>query len=428
MDNKDIIFETDGEENEEELNIDLSKFNQAVIWGTDWTTETMARQLEKGNIDLNPSFQRRDAWSEQEKSRLIESLMLGFPVPPIILAENKQKKNSYLVIDGKQRLLSIRRFYSNVSEKEFKAKNLKEKDAFKQLKLKGLDILKDFNGKTYSQMQVENTEYINNLDNQSIRTIVIKNWPDEAFLYTVFLRLNTGSKKLSPQELRQALKPGAFLNFLDDETANSTAIKDMLNNKGADPRMKDIELALRFFAFKCFPDKYKGNLKEFLDYTCENLNGNWETKEYIIRDLFAELEKSIVFLKDLFAPDAAFSRYTDGKCNGRFNRSIYEILTYYFSIKEVRIAVEKKKEEFVNKFVELNDDQEFVYAVSNTTKDINRVVIRFAKVSKILEDLLKNAEDNVNIPKFELIEGKIQVIKTEFFYAMEKCKQNTKMI
>ena len=75
MDNKDIIFETDGEENEEELNIDLSKFNQAVIWGTDWTTETMARQLEKGNIDLNPSFQRRDAWSEQEKSRLIESLI-----------------------------------------------------------------------------------------------------------------------------------------------------------------------------------------------------------------------------------------------------------------------------------------------------------------------------------------------------------------
>ena len=413
MDNKDIIFETDGEENEEELNIDLSKFNQAVIWGTDWTTETMARQLEKGNIDLNPSFQRRDAWSEQEKSRLIESLMLGFPVPPIILAENKQKKNSYLVIDGKQRLLSIRRFYSNVSEKEFKAKNLKEKDAFKQLKLKGLDILKDFNGKTYSQMQVENAEYINNLDNQSIRTIVIKNWPDEAFLYTVFLRLNTGSKKLSPQELRQALKPGAFLNFLDDETANSTAIKDMLNNKGADPRMKDIELALRFFAFKCFPDKYKGNLKEFLDYTCENLNGNWEAKEYIIRDLFAELEKSIVFLKDLFAPDAAFSRYTDGKCNGRFNRSIYEILTYYFSIKEVRIAVEKKQEEFVNKFIELNDDQEFVYAVSNTTKDINRVVIRFTKVSKILEDLLKDAEDNVNIPKFELIEGKIQVIKTE---------------
>ena len=56
---------------------------------------------------------------------------------------------------------------------------------------------------------------------------------------------------------------------------------------------------------------------------------------------------------------------------------------------------------------------DFAYLTSNTTKDINRVVIRFTKVSKILEDLLKDAEDNVSIPKFELIEGKIQVIKTE---------------
>ena len=84
MENMDVIFDLNGEENEEELKVNLSKFSQAVIWGTDWTTETIARQLEKGNIDLNPSFQRRDAWSEQEKSRLIESLMLGFPVPPII--------------------------------------------------------------------------------------------------------------------------------------------------------------------------------------------------------------------------------------------------------------------------------------------------------------------------------------------------------
>ena len=93
IEKKSVIFETAGEENEEELKIDLSRFNQAVIWGTDWTTETIAGQLKKGNIDLNPSFQRRDAWSEQEKSKLIESLMLGFPVPPIILAENKDRKS-----------------------------------------------------------------------------------------------------------------------------------------------------------------------------------------------------------------------------------------------------------------------------------------------------------------------------------------------
>ena len=235
-------------------------------------------------------------------------------------------------------------------EKEFKEKSLQEKDVFKQLKLKGLDILEDFNGKTYSQLEVESTDYINNLDNQSIRTIVIKNWPDEAFLYTVFLRLNTGSKKLSPQELRQALKPGPFLDFLDDETANSEVIKNMLNNKSADPRMKDIELALRYFAFKCFADKYEGNLKEFLDYTCENLNKSWEKNEKVLRELFKELENAILYLTDLFTPNSAFSRYTKGKCNGRFNRSIYEVLTYYFSIKEIRFAIDKKKKEFVEEF------------------------------------------------------------------------------
>lgn len=410
MENVDIIFDLNGEENEEELKVDLGKFNQAVIWGTDWTTETIARQLEKGNIDLNPSFQRRDAWSEQEKSKLIESLMLGFPVPPIILAENKQKKNSYIVIDGKQRLLSIRRFYSDISEKEFREKSLQEKDVFKQLKLKGLDILEDFNGKTYSQLEVENTDYINNLDNQSIRTIVIKNWPDEAFLYTVFLRLNTGSKKLSPQELRQALKPGPFLDFLDDETANSEVIKNMLNNKSADPRMKDIELALRYFAFKCFADKYEGNLKEFLDYTCENLNKNWEKNEKVLRELFKELENAILYLTDLFTPNSAFSRYTQGECNGRFNRSIYEVLTYYFSIKEIRFAIDEKKKEFVEEFVKMNDNNEFIHAVSDTTKDINRIALRFTKISDILELLINVDKNNVKIPKFKLNGGKIEVM------------------
>lgn len=123
MDNKDIIFEIDGEENEEELNIDLSKFNQAVIWGTDWTTETMARQLEKGNIDLNPSFQRRDAWSEQEKSRLIESLMLGFPVPPIILAEKEfvscDRRKAKIV---KHSQILFKCFRKRIQRKEFEGK------------------------------------------------------------------------------------------------------------------------------------------------------------------------------------------------------------------------------------------------------------------------------------------------------------------
>ena len=85
MEERDIVFDNDMEENEEDHQANEMDFSDAVVWGTDWTTETIARQIAKGNIDLNPNFQRRDAWSGGEKSKLIESLMLNIPVPPIVL-------------------------------------------------------------------------------------------------------------------------------------------------------------------------------------------------------------------------------------------------------------------------------------------------------------------------------------------------------
>ena len=77
----------------------------AVVTATDWTVETLISQLNKRNIKLDPSFQRRDAWTIRRKSEFIESLFLGLPVPQVVLAESKEKKGSYIVLDGKQRLL-----------------------------------------------------------------------------------------------------------------------------------------------------------------------------------------------------------------------------------------------------------------------------------------------------------------------------------
>jgi hypothetical protein len=124
------IFEDFENENEDDLIQSLEKFDQAVIWGTDWTAETITNQLFRKNIDLFPKFQRRDAWSQIAKSKFIESLILGLPIPQIILAEKKDDKGKYIVIDGKQRLLTIRQFFSKG-----------ENDEFTPLKLKGLEFL-----------------------------------------------------------------------------------------------------------------------------------------------------------------------------------------------------------------------------------------------------------------------------------------------
>ncbi len=384
---------------ESELVVEVKKFGEAVIWGTDWTTETVARQLEKGTIDLSPSFQRRDAWTNQEKSRLIESLMLGLPVPPIILAENKEKKNTFIVIDGKQRLLSIRRFFAKTANEE----------GFSPLKLSGLEILPDLNGKTYEILCQENNTFVDNFENQPVRTVVIKNWPDEAFLYTVFLRLNTGSKKLSPQELRQALIPGPFLNYLDEKTASSDIIQKMLGNTAPDSRMKDVELALRYYGFKCNLKSYDGNLKNFLDETCRIVNRNWGKRIDEIKQLFDQLEIAIDFSYKIMDNNTPFSRYENGKCNNRFNKNIYELFTYYFSDERIRKLIYDNKQVFVKKFIEMNDSGEFLSAVSGTTKDIRKLTARFKLFWEIIASL--DGAQEVESDKVTLEDGKVSVRK-----------------
>ena len=81
-----------------------------IVYSRDWTVATILNQIEQGNIDLNPGFQRRNAWTDDKRSKLIESIMIGYPIPEIVLAEDKNRRNSFIVIDGKQRLLTIAGF------------------------------------------------------------------------------------------------------------------------------------------------------------------------------------------------------------------------------------------------------------------------------------------------------------------------------
>ena len=357
-------------------NNQFDSFNSAVVWGMDWTAETIANQLEKGNIDINPKFQRRDAWSQEEKSRLIESLMLGLPVPTIILAEMKERKNSFIVIDGKQRLLSIKQFCSNKKE-------------FIKLKLKKLEVLTALEGKTLEDLKQDSQydRFITAFENATIRTIVIKNWPNEQFLYSVFLRLNTGSKPLSPQELRQALHPGAFLDFLDDATAESKAMMSLLRNTKADSRMRDIELALRYYGYLYNRSNYNGNLRVFLDDTCKIMNEKWETEEIKIKQQFKELEKSIEFCFDIFGEKQAFSKWDGRAYNNRFNRALFEVFTFYFSDRNVRSEINKLK--FEEGFKKLCDeDIAFVESISSTTKDIRRVEKRFLAIEQLIDSII----------------------------------------
>ena len=379
MNDSKIEFDESSQEEEDDVSASATSFKQLMLWGTDWTVETILNQLRKGNIDLNPRYQRRNAWDITKKSKLIESLIIGLPVPEVILAESKEKKGSYIVIDGKQRLLTIRQFCADEND-----------DVFKNFKLRRLDILKDLNGINYKDMRDDPIldDYQTAFENQTIRTIVIKNWPNENVLYKIFHRLNTGSLQLSPQELRQALHPGPFLDYVDEFSQESEEIKKILNLRDPAPRMQDVELLIRYFAFKNYSNEYHGNLKDFLDKTCKSLNVKYTSHKEIIEDQAKEFVEAINTTFEIFG-DGAFRKWDSDKYTKQFNRAVYDIMIYYFSISEIRKKSLENKEVIKRKFEELcSTDLEFLQSFEFSTKDIVRTTKRFSTWGNALSDIL----------------------------------------
>lgn len=352
---------------------------EAAISSTDWTTETVISQLRKGNIFLDPDFQRRDAWTVQRKSQYIESLILGIPTPQIILAERKERRGSYIVIDGKQRLLSLRQFSAKANDGEFAP-----------FKLKGLQMRPDLNDQSYEDIAQDLfLSSAPDFENATIRTVVIKSWPSEEFLYEVFLRINSGSVQLSPQELRQALHPGPFTTRLNQYVIESNVLREMLGLRHPDFRMRDNEITLRYIAFKLFLNSYNGNLKAILDNTTKALNIDWKNSEETVNSLFDSMEQSIIISREIFEKDA-FKKWNGFYYESRINRAIFDVVAYYFSFSDIASRALQNKDRVVLAYKEICTDWEFSTAVSGTTKSLDSVQTRFRKWAHKLGDALNN--------------------------------------
>lgn len=330
--------------------------NQSVLFNTDWTVGTILDQIKKGNISLDPQFQRRNAWDIGRKSRLIESLMLGLPVPNIVLAEVKGHKGKFIVIDGKQRLLSIFEFYD-------------EKDP---LLLSELTLRKNLEGKTKEDIEADPAlaPALTELDNQSIRTIVIRNWPSEKFLYVIFYRLNSGSLPLSPQELRKALHPGEFLDYLEEYLEGGGGVTKVLPQGALDRRMRDTELALRYVAFELFyPDRYGSSFKTFLDDTVKYFNSDWKKRKVELDKALEKQDGAVDAALDVFGPRDVFRKWNGTTFEKRINRAVFDVICRYFDNDATIKAVKAKKKEVVEGFKALcQDNDEFRRSIEQTTK------------------------------------------------------------
>ncbi len=345
----DEIVPLDQLESEEDVRASASATQQAVTFNTDWTVETLFLQIQKGNINLDPQFQRREAWDESRQSKLIESILSGFPVPNVVLAEDQRQKGKYLVIDGKQRLASIANFLSN------------------KLVLKNLAVRDDLNGMNLDALKTFFKQDVTHIENQTIRTVVIRNWPDENYLYTVFFRLNSGSLPLSPQELRKALHGGKLLDYIDEFIRSSEGFKAIFGDK-LDRRMRDIELVLRFVAFERWYQDYKGDLKQFLDDAVIFYDKNWDRERHRLDLDLQRLEIALKTTKQVFGVDA-FKKWSGDKFERRINRAVFDIVSRYFADDAISNIVINADARVVESFKQLcSSNEAFRNSIERTTK------------------------------------------------------------
>lgn len=346
------LIPDDQQENEDDITA-LVSFKDAVVLNADWTVETINLQIQKGNIDLQPGFQRRVAWDDERKSRLIESIIVGLPVPNIVLAENKDSRGKFIVIDGKQRLVAVSEYVQN------------------EYKLKGLDMRSDLNGKTFSELPQEDREH---LENATIRASVIRNWKDENFLYVTFFRLNSGSLPLSPQELRKALIGGNLISAIDNYMLGSAQFKSVFGD-ALDKRMRDSELVLRFVAYEQSLSKYRGDFKAFLDSNTRYFEDDWGNKAPQIDDIFQRLNCALDGAHKIFGQDA-FKKWTGDKYERVINRAVFDCISRFFAQPDVAAEAILRQPEVVNAFKEVCQIQVFKDSIEKTPKTVTATINR----------------------------------------------------
>jgi hypothetical protein len=304
--------------------------------------------------------------------------MLGLPVPQIVLAEDAKQRGRFIVLDGKQRLVTLKQFAS-------------PNEHFARFKLRGLRFAKDLEGMTFDEMKGSLTasEYADSFLAQPIRTVVVRNWGKPAVLYEVFIRLNQNSLSLSPQELRQALFPTDFSFWINKQSAESESLHRARRAKREDFRMRDAEMLLRFIAWKEGVAEYRGNLRQFLDDACVRGQENWtELGPGHYEDLAGGCDRAIERTFKIFG-DNAFLRYERGSYNRRFNIAVFDLMAVLLSDPALTDELVTSKAETIrSKYEDLcSNDEDFRDSITATTKSIRAVSGRFLTFAQAIEEI-----------------------------------------
>lgn len=360
-------------ENVEELN-DLTYttpnegyvFKEVHVTKKDFSVFELARKYKKGDLILDVSFERKLVWKERQKCELIESILMGLPLP--IFYFKQLENGKFVVVDGKQRLSTLFEF-------------LDDKFALKNLKI--LDFL---NKKKFSDLINEFGIYQTQLEDYQVYSHVILPPTPDRILFDIFDRVNRGGTKLNKQEIRNALYQGNGMDMIHNITKGETFERVTRIQNKKDSRMKGAYLLTRYFAFYLYinrylwnggePYKYNGDMDEFIEVTLEYLNKCsdeellrlWSLTDYALNNAYFYLER------------AAFRK----RENSPINMNLFE--TILIVMGRVKFKDNDIREDMAEKIRNVIDSEEFNSYIGNGRDSVQNVIGRFNMMLKIAEE------------------------------------------
>ncbi|WP_209279428.1 DUF262 domain-containing protein [Parasedimentitalea huanghaiensis] len=279
MSEDEFEVETHNEDAESFIEYDLQ------IYPSDYTLRGINDMWKDGEIEI-PEFQRNFVWTIKQSSLLIESFLLGLPVPQLFFYIDDEHKN--LVIDGQQRITTVIDFLEGYFGPE---NNKGRRQVFR---LAGLDDKSPYNKKRFTDLEEKDQRKLKNtvLRVVNIRQVAPAN--DTTSMYHIFERLNTGGTPLKPQEIRNCVFSGPIVKELRALNLDENW-RTILGRPAPEKHQRDIEMLLRVFAFTFHAREYEKPMKEFLNIAMKKSKAgttqDWEKFKQVFPVVCEELVK-----------------------------------------------------------------------------------------------------------------------------------------
>lgn len=330
------------EETPEDEHYPPQKF-EIVNYPADITLRGYLDQWRSGQLKI-PPFQRDYVWDVKKASKLIESLILGLPVPGVFLYRPKDS-NEFQIVDGQQRILSVIKF----QDEKFDDKAI--------FKLK--DVQPQLEGKRFSDLEPD-MQF--RFETTVLRATIIQQLSpnDDTSIYQIFERLNTGGVNLNPMEIRQSVSYGPFVDVLKEMNEDSDWM-EIIGRKKVDKRLRDVELVLRVLALFQTREKYEKPMKEFL-------NKYMEHKRKHSGD-FTELSENFALSTRIITEGLGEKPF---HLRGRLNYGVLDSVMY-------AVLMSSGIDDIKTKFAALVEDKDYLKAVSVSTSDSSSIEMRLNK-------------------------------------------------